>query len=434
METSGEEQSVLPERDFDGYTFTFLNGNTSYANNQIVVEEQTGEPINDAFYIRNSKVEERYNMKLAEIITTAPQDDYTRSVTAGDNSFDVALLRMEWAMPVVLENQAVNWARIPNLNLDADYWVKSSIESFSLMHNVYFAVSAFDITHYDTVRAFAFNKKLVSDFQLESPYDLVNSGRWTLDKYSEMALTVAADVNNDNKWDEKDWYGTCANSNVFCNTIMAGIGSVLSINKDENDMPYFDLDNETHIERLLRVSKIMEMRDQGLIGGDFRNGQSLFLVELICVIAKYRDMEDDFGIIPAPKYDENQKEYINLGGSPFFMVVPVTANNLDRTGAIMEALAYDSVGIIDKAYYEILLKGKISRDNESEEMLDIIFSTLVYYHPLANSYLNAPLADDLIWNAKTTFTSYFAAVKKRIQTEIDNAIQTYYENVEEGLD
>lgn len=35
-------------------------------------------------------------------------------MTAGDNSFDIGLLRMEWAFPIVLENGAMNWEDIPN--------------------------------------------------------------------------------------------------------------------------------------------------------------------------------------------------------------------------------------------------------------------------------------------------------------------------------
>ena len=95
----------------------------------------------------------------------------------------------------------------------------------------------------------------------------------------------------------------------------------------------------------------------------------------------------------------------------------------------MEALAYDSMGLIDKAMYDIVLKGKSSRDEESSDMLDLIFSTLQYYHPLANSYLNTPLADNYIWKGKTDFSSYFASVKDKIQSDIDTAMKTYRENV-----
>ena len=225
-------------------------------------------------------------------------------------------------------------------------------------------------------------------------------------------------------------YSTDSNSNVYVNTLMAGIGSILSIQKDKDDMPYFNLEEEYYLNRMAKVSDMMKERQNGLIATNaFASGHALFYNNLICTLSGLREMEDEFGIIPAPKYDEEQAEYINLGGSPFFMVIPVFSDDLDRTGAIMEGLAVDSVGLIDVAYYDKLLKGKTSRDEESSGMLDLIFSTLEYYHPLANSYLNAPLADNYIWNSSDQIVSYLQSVKGKIESEIDTALDTYKTNM-----
>ena len=437
-DTSTETEApaaVLPDADFEGYEFTFLNGNVFswFTVSSVTTDEQNGETMNDAIYERNRKVEERYNITLSEIPSSNAQADYLKSVQVGDDAFDVALLRMEWALPVVLQNAAVNWNNIPYLELDREWWVQGSLSSMSLMNNIYYGVSLFDTTHFDSVRVFYFNKQMIEDFKLESPYELVESGKWTLDKFHEMGLAVASDLNGDGKWDENDRYGYGGTPNITGNTLMCGVGAILSIGKDKDDIPYFDLDKESSIERLTKVAEIVGS-DDGFVcrnnyGDVFKAGNLLFSNELIYGAVSMRDSETDFGIIPAPKYNEEQEEYINLGGSPFFMTVPITADNLDRTGAIMEALAYDSMGLIDKAMYDIVLKGKSSRDEESVEMLDLIFSTLQYYHPLANSYLNAPLADNYIWNGKTDFASYFASVKDSIQNDIDEAMTTYRENV-----
>ena len=427
------EEVFLPERDFDGYEFTFLNGNTAYTYGSVVAEEQDGETMNDAIYQRNSKVEDRYNIKIKEVLTDDAQKDFTKSVTAGDNSFDIGLLRMEWAFPIVLENGAMNWADIPNLNLDQPWWVQGSLSAMSLMNNIYFAVSSFDVSHFESVRTFLFNKRMVDEYNFESPYELVDSGKWTLEKFHEMAVSAGSDLNIDGKWTIDDQYGLIGYSKVLCNTLACGVGAILSIGKDENDTPYFDLDQEYYIDRLQAVSKLFETKD-GFVYKEqkaeiFKNGRALFLSCLMNEVAALRDMEDDFGIIPAPKYNEAQENYINLGGSPFFMTVPITTPDADRTGAVMEALAYDSMGLVDTAYYNVVLKGKSSRDTESEKMLDLISSTLEYYHPLANSYLNSPLADNYLWTGKTDFSSYFASKKDKIQSDIDTAMETYRENV-----
>ncbi len=430
-----EESSPVVERNFEGYNFRFLNGNTSYAHNELIITEDTAENLDSAIFHRNLKVEDRFNIKLSEVITYSPQEDYSADIVAGDYSFDIALLRMEWAFPAVIHNQTVNWGTIPNIDLTADYWVQDSVKTFSLLNNVYFAVSAFDITHFDSTRAFCFNKNIVEKLMLESPYDLVRNGTWTLDKYYDMCMGVASDANGNGQWDKDDMYGTSVGGdntygNVYINTLTTGIGSILSIGKDENDLPYFNLDEEYYMDRILKVLEMMKSRHEGLIGGDFKKSTALFYNSLITnMVADFRDMEDEFGIIPTPKYDEEQQEYINLGGSPFFMVVPITSDDLDRTGAIMEGLAYDSLGLVDVAYYETLLQRKFSRDRESGDMLDLIFSTLQYYHPLANGYLNSPLADGLIWSSTNKVASYFAGVKKTINSEIEKAVQTYQENV-----
>ena len=51
------------------------------------------------------------------------------------------------------------------------------------------------------------------------------------------------------------------------------------------------------------------------------------------------------------------------------------AENPDETGAVIEALAYYGKKEITPAYYEVNLKGKYFRDEESAEMLDLIFET-----------------------------------------------------------
>ena len=56
-----------------------------------------------------------------------------------------------------------------------------------------------------------FNKKIVSDLSLESPYDLVKSGEWTIDKFASMSRGISADLDGDGELDENDRYGFACN-------------------------------------------------------------------------------------------------------------------------------------------------------------------------------------------------------------------------------
>ena len=89
------------------------------------------------------------------------------------------------------------------------------------------------------------------------------------------------------------------------------------------------------------------------------------------------EMESDFGILPYPKYDEAQTEYCSRVSYFMPAVMPATNRNLELVGAVLEYINYRAKENITPAYYDITLKGKVSRDEESVEMLDIILDNRV---------------------------------------------------------
>lgn len=88
-------------------------------------------------------------------------------------------------------------------------------------------------------------------------------------------------------------------------------------------------------------------------------------------------METYFGIIPYPKYDEEQKDYCARVSYYMPPMIPITNTNLELVGAVLEEANYRAKKNITPAYYDITLKGKYSRDPESISMLDLIFSSRV---------------------------------------------------------
>jgi len=103
----------------------------------------------------------------------------------------------------------------------------------------------------------------------------------------------------------------------------------------------------------------------------FANGHGLFYADAISLVPLLRAMETDFGILPVPKYDESQDKYYT-SSKGWINCVSVSATDLGRTSAVMEALAVESKNYTVPAYIEVALRTKYSRDDESSEMLDII--------------------------------------------------------------
>ena len=89
-------------------------------------------------------------------------------------------------------------------------------------------------------------------------------------------------------------------------------------------------------------------------------------------------MESDFGIVPYPMWDESQGEYYSRveAGTKTWGVLYIQDPVL--TGTVIEAMARDSHEHLIHTYYDITLQLKLTRDDKSIEMLDLIRSTMTY--------------------------------------------------------
>ena len=94
-------------------------------------------------------------------------------------------------------------------------------------------------------------------------------------------------------------------------------------------------------------------------------------------ITAFRDSETDFGVIPAPKLNEEQDRYYSTY-SPWNLTtysMPVTLSDQAASGDIFEAMAEFSTYTLTPAYYDITLMYKAVRDEESGPMIELILDS-----------------------------------------------------------
>ncbi len=151
-------------------------------------------------------------------------------------------------------------------------------------------------------------------------------------------------------------------------------------------------------------------------------------------IPGFREMESDFGILPYPKLDANQDGYFHTV-APYnsqFICVPLVQDDVERTGVITEALAYHGQKIVNDAYYDVNLVGQSARDEESSEMLDIVFDSLVF--DIGYFYQVGTYNKELIYMVRdmnTNFTSMYDTNSSRAEMLLD-VINTYYQKAVDG--
>lgn len=379
----GAEYTILC-RQPGGYTFPY---------SEFLAEEQSGDTMNDAVYKRNIAIEEKYNLKLVAAEFGDVTSKARNSILADDSSFDLIMPMTSAAFALSLEGLLCDISRIPYVSLESPWWHDGISRNTSIGGRNYFISGDLNLSMLNGVGVTYFNKELAERNKIGDIYQTVRDGKWTLDSFSEYCKGITQDVNGDTQLNGDDMFGLTCNAFVW-QPLFSGTGSRI-IEKDQDDMPYLAWDSERNIaviEKLVSflndrnsvilVNQFPELQDGGGWGNAsikmFTEDRALFWIEIIYGVLQLRDMNTDFGLLPMPKYDESQTEYTSYIHANWTSTccVPITNDNLDLAGRILEDMAYQSYLTVRPAYYDVTLKGKVSRDDESGEMLDIIYSNI----------------------------------------------------------
>jgi hypothetical protein len=282
---------------------------------------------------------------------------------------------------------------------------------------------------------------MIADYEIENPYELVRSGKWTIDKLNEICKVVYKDVDGDGKPSEKsDIFGYATDTTNFVDGFFGAFDCPV-IKKDADCLPYHaqniqkmaDIDDTLYAflweNPGVYANPVSDPGPVNLYRYIFEEDRAMFLPELLGNAQALRSMDTDFGIIPYPKWDESQQNYLTTSVAYFSMFcVPTTASNLEMTGILTEALCAESYKKVIPAFYEIALKSKYSRDDESAEMIDIIRSGLtfdfgkIYVTELAYS-MN--ILRELMSSKKNNFTSAFEKSERAYNNALTKLLATF---------
>ena len=430
----------LPMEDFGGYEFNILHWYVAGWGiddcDDIVVEELNGDVFNDAVFNRDKTIEDKYNIeiKLIRMDVTEMHNTVRKTISAGDDVYDLIYQRLHDVMPLVSGGMFYDLNNIPNVNFDMPWWDKRSVDELSLGKKVYIAVSDISTSSQKAIGCILFNKKLAQDYAFENLYDVVERGDWTFDYMTEICKNIAKDLNGDGILDNNDFI-PFVSGDFLTTMLFNGSGGKFS-GKDENDMPVYIFNTERNINICNKILDFM-YNPQLCLNGDainfggnthtemFKNNQGIFTMAQMQYVRDFRELEVDFGILPAPKYDKNQKEYFSTLSvhQSGLVAVPITARNTERTGIVLEALSAESRYTVQPAYYDISLKGKYVRDDESADMLDVLFNSRLYdLAELGHFGLFEMEWLRMVSNGNRDIVSLYEKYAPRIQSDIDKLI------------
>ena len=424
-----------PEVNYGGAEFAILNAKDRYAMlYQLMPAEINGESLSDARYQLNAEVAERYGITLKET-----QVDYNdllpfaqKEVLSGTPEHDIFYLSPKQIASLMNAGYMYNLLDVEKLDLDGAWWDQTLIETGTLKDQYLFYVSGnYHLQGFEGTTCVFFNKEMFNTLKIDMPYDMVRDGKWTFDKMYEYA-SVAANLNGDESFtysaNGKAIYGIASISNMMPAFIMGC--DAYYIEKDENGSPVLSFTSEhfqdvcSKIATLTSSQGIYKAKDEVAL---FMANRALMIgAEIKAAANEMRDMNTEFGMLPVPKYDEAQENYVtNMYWATHVVSIPTTCTDLDRAAIVIETLNYEATEQLLPVYYDrVSYKGL--RDNDSIDMLEIIRSTRYYNWGLAYNWIDSiePSVHDQLLAGNGNMSSLVAASKKIVEKLITKTMDT----------
>ena len=365
----------VPEQNLGG-DFQVLYAQADNCYEDFHAETLTGDVKNDLIYERNLMVEEKLGVDI-QISWTDYKDVDAKcqlQVQSGSDDYDL-FGGHRISLALSYQGMQYNIKDITTIDLTKEWWDLGYVDAITINDSLYTVIGDIGVSTLLFVSSLTFNKRLMDEANIAYPYDLVRDGKWTMDALYNMTVDYGSDLNGDGQVKREDdllsivgWSSESGYSNFYST-------GFAFINRDAAGDYAISYDSErlnAIIEKVVALwttdyaynNMGSGTAEHEITYGIFPAGRALFSDIVLSKIGTfYSDMNDDYGILPLPKYDENQESYKSyLGFTIPILYLPNNAADAERTGTIMEALCTASYDNVTPQMYEIVTKLKNARD------------------------------------------------------------------------
>ncbi len=354
-------------------------------------------------------VQEKYNCKVTGEMSTEQagplRDNVIRADIMSTQDIDFCFETYYYYYSFIKDGLLADLNTL-GIQFDKPWWDQNAVEDLTVAGKLYYALGDINTYDNDGTVVVLFNKDLYEEKfgegSYQELYDLAADGKWTFDELAKRVTGFGTDSNGDGVRDEKDSYGLLTNiEEVYFQMIAAGEKSV---GKDANGSLELTLGTERAfssvdktVDLLLDTNDVLvanlpvyttkfegeDVHEQTVIKA-FKEGRGLFYTVGLIHLPYFRDMEDDFGILPMPKHDETQQRYYHTMSphTASVVFVPVGKNSNgergQQLGILLDALGAYSKDYLTPEYYEKQLKRGDASDPDSAKMLDVIFENRTF--------------------------------------------------------
>ncbi len=372
----------------------------SQSSNSIILapEADTAELVNSAVYNRNLAVEDRLGVSLI-LVDAISWDDglhdvIYESLNADSDDYDLIVGYGVVNISLAAENMMANLLEVEHLDLTKAYWNQNFSTNAFYGDRVYWATGDISHNYLGSMYGCYVNNQVWKDYvaneESRSLYQVIEDGDWTYEALLGYSQLAYHDMDgNQTIHHDRDQVGLIGSPGHLCNSLYFAMGGTYS-QRDESGELSFSIESEKTMDLYTKLYGLFNAPTGVYNIGDglfndfaavntFTHNRALFYIKQleIIMLGEFRDMKPDdaFSVVVLPKNDENQAEYHTLifNGHPIVGIpYTVPVERLSAVGATMELMASEGYQTVYPAFYEIAMKTRYSRDDESAKMIDML--------------------------------------------------------------
>lgn len=394
----------VPDLSFGDETVTILSRDKFGVNDEFYAESSSdtqSDVVAYAVYTRNMAIEDRLDVKLEMLMDdTDPTAKHSTAVKSGSSDYDIVADSTYVIIQAVLKGEFVNLRDMQYMDLDKYYWTQgyNDIVSFGENSKQYLASGALAISMFRYMFVTVYNREVFEDLGETDLYEVVKNGEWTLDYQNQIIADRYQDSGTVvNKKDDRDMYGLITGDTVSVDPYCVA-ANIQLVSKNEEGEWFYNTEQFARTVDLCEkiqalynnssthVFKTATYDDTGktdIVEAFAASKSMMATVQVFALETNVGDLaEFDYGIVPMPKFDENQEKYATYVQDQVTGIGVSSSisdeDTLAMMGAVLECMASESYATVVDAYYSTALSYQYLQNPESKEMLDLIYDSLTF--------------------------------------------------------
>lgn len=432
-------EDELPVKDYGAEQFMVaIASNMAYQFDETANDVRTGEAIAEWIMY----VDEVYNIEFTVIQQNHLNvySDINNLAFAGDTTFDLVggqCYRVYTAAQ--LKGFYQNWKNVPYINLATDCWNHNINDTMTLDGTLIGLSGSLGLSSVQYTMATYFNYDLVEKYGYPASrlYKMVYDKEWTFDTLYTIAQNAWEDLNNDEKPSTGDMFTFASGTGNSYDHWLYSTGYEIVNKSDDGTMSIAMVSDFTTsvLSKLLSFYELNGVHRYDIYVQDkstnerieFRDGRLLFVASTFeSTYSAYRNVSFDYGILPHPLWNEEQKEYCtNINDQFAVYCVPnyVRDDRLERLGLIVQFMAQECRREIYPEYYDSVLKGRYSTEPDMAEMIDLIMQNVHFdFSQMYGEYLDdiPYMFRNLLTKGNPNLASYYGNTVSNIKIDLNN--------------